>query len=577
MTSPITPFVANTRIAYFTMEMAIRYEIHTYSGGLGVLAGDIARTAADLGLPMVFVLLTSRAGYFRQTINHDLWQIEQPSWWKPSDWCTALETTATVEIEGRPVAIRPWLYVQTGETGHKVPILLLDTDLEQNSAIDRTLTHHLYGGDAAYRLKQEIVLGVGGARVLRALGFTIDKWHMNEGHAALLTLDRLAAARATGGTDGLAEARRQCVFTTHTPVAAGQDHFPYDLYAKTAPELVPLDTVKELAGPDELNMTRLALNLSSYSNAVAERHADTTRHMFPGHDIHAVTNGIHTLTWAHRETAAVFDEHMPKWRLDPKALGEATAIPDEAIWKAHRKVKAELVELVFGRTGIVLDLDKPILGYARRMTPYKRPLLMFSDIERLVAIAQHWPFQIVISGKAHPRDGGGHEAIHRILEIAGQLAGRLRVAFVPAYNMHVAKTIVAGVDVWTNTPTPPLEASGTSGMKAALNGVPNFSVLDGWWVEGCQEGVNGWAIGTDGGDSSDGAHANAFYAKLDGTVLPLFHGNQAGWCSVMKQAIATSGWQFSANRMLGQYAAEAYGFTASSVAAAPAAPLRLVE
>ena len=256
---------------------------------------------------------------------------------------------------------------------------------------------------------------------------------------------------------------------------------------------------------------------------------------------------------------------------------EVASVPDEAIWKAHRKVKAELVELVFGRTGIVLDLDKPILGYARRMTPYKRPLLMFSDIERLVAIAQHWPFQIVIAGKAHPRDGGGHEAIHRILEIAGQLAGRLRVAFVPAYSMQVAKTIVAGVDVWTNTPTPPLEASGTSGMKAALNGVPNFSVLDGWWVEGCQEGVNGWAIGGDGGDGSDAAHANAFYAKLDGTVLPLFHGNRSGWCSVMKQAIATSGWQFSGNRLLGQYAEEAYGLTASGVAAPPAAALRLVE
>ena len=570
MTSPIAPFLPKTRIAYFTMEMAIRYEIHTYSGGLGVLAGDIARTAADLGLPMVFVLLVNRAGYFRQTINHDLQQIEQPSWWEPSDWCSPLDVSASVEIEGRPVAIRPWLYVQTGVTGHRIPILLLDTDLEQNSAIDRTLTHHLYGGDAAYRLRQEVILGIGGARVLRALGFDIEKWHMNEGHAALLTLDRLAAARAEGG-DGLAAARQQCVFTTHTPVPAGQDRFPYDLYAQTAPQLVPLDTVKELAGPDELNMTRLALNLSGYSNAVAERHAETSRQMFPGHDIHGVTNGIHTLTWTHKEMAALYDAHAPKWRLDPKALGAITAAPDEAVWNAHRKVKAELVELVFGRTGIVLDMDKPILGYARRMTPYKRPLLMFSDIERLAAIAQHWPFQIVISGKAHPRDGGGHEAIHRILEIAGQLAGRLRVAFVPAYNMHVAGTIVAGVDVWTNTPTPPLEASGTSGMKAALNGVPNFSVLDGWWVEGCQDGVNGWSIGEDGGDSSDGAHADAFYSKLEGTVLPLFHGNRSGWCSVMKQAIATGAWPFSGNRMLGQYAEEAYGFTAASVAAPPVA------
>jgi glycogen phosphorylase len=570
MTSSITPFLAKTRIAYFSMELAIRYEIHTYSGGLGVLAGDIARTAADLGMPMVFVLLVNRAGYFRQTINHDRWQVEQPNWWEPSDWCIPLKTTATVEIEGRPVVIRPWLYVQTGVTGHTVPILLLDTDIEQNSAIDRTLTHHLYGGDGAYRLKQEIILGIGGARVLKELGFDIQTWHMNEGHAALLTLDRLAEARAATGGDGLAQARKQCVFTTHTPVPAGQDRFHYDLYTGIAPQLVPLDTVKELAGHDELNMTRLALNLSGYSNAVAERHAETSRKMFPGYQIHAVTNGVHTLTWAHSEMAQLFDKHVPKWRLDPKALADIASVPHEDIWKAHRKAKAQMAELVFGRTGITLDLDKPILGYARRMTPYKRPLLMFSDIERLAAIAQYQPFQIVISGKAHPRDHGGHEAIQRILENAGHLAGRLRVAFVPAYNMMVANAIVAGVDVWVNTPTPPLEASGTSGMKAALNGVPNFSVLDGWWVEGCQEGLNGWAIGADGGDSSDGAHAVAFYEKLEKTVLPLFHTDRSGWCAVMKQAIATSAWQFSGNRMLDQYAEEAYGFTAPAVAAPPA-------
>ncbi len=571
MTPSIAPFLPKTRVAYFTMELAIRYEIHTYSGGLGVLAGDIARTAADLGMPMVFVLLVSRAGYFRQIINHDRWQVEQPNWWEPGDWCTPLEATASVEIEGRSVAIRPWLYVQTGVTGHQVPILLLDTDLEQNSAIDRTLTHHLYGGDAAYRLKQEIILGIGGARVLKSLGFDIKTWHMNEGHAALLTLDRLAEARATSGTDGLTRTRKQCVFTTHTPVPAGQDRFHYDLYAKTAPDLVPLDVVKDLAGHEELNMTRLALNLSGYSNAVAKRHAETSRNMFPGHEIHAVTNGVHTLTWAHEAMAALFDEYVPDWRLNPKALTGVASVPPEAVWAAHRKAKAQMGEMVFARTGIALDLNKPILGYARRMTPYKRPLLMFSDIERLAAIAQYQPFQIVIAGKAHPRDHGGHEAIQRILENAGHLGDRLRVAFVPAYNMMAAGTIVAGVDVWMNTPTPPLEASGTSGMKAALNGVPNFSVLDGWWVEGCQEGINGWAIGEDGGDGSDGAHAAAFYEKLERTVLPLFHTDRSGWCEVMKQAIATTGWQFSGNRLLGQYAREAYGFEASEVAAPPVA------
>jgi len=569
MTSAITPFISGTRVAYFTMELAIRPEIHTYSGGLGVLAGDIARTAADLGMPMVFVLLISRAGYFRQTINAERQQVEQPNWWSPEDWCTPLETTATVEIEGRTVAVRPWLYVQTGVTGHKVPILLLDTDLEQNDGVDRVITHHLYGGDQAYRLKQELVLGVGGARVLEALGFDIKTWHMNEGHAAFLTLERLAKARGINSADGIEATRRQCVFTTHTPVPAGQDRFDYPLYARIAPELMPLETVKELAGKDEVNVTVLALNLSGYSNGVAERHAETSRKMFPGYDIHAVTNGVHTLTWAHDQMAALFDAAMPEWRRDPKALTDMTSVSDDAVWKAHRRTKAQLIEQVSERTGITLDLDLPTLGYARRMTPYKRPQLMFSDLDRLAAIAERQPFQIVISGKAHPKDGGGHEAIHSILEHAARLDGRLKVAFVPAYNMMIAKTLVAGVDVWVNTPIPPLEASGTSGMKAALNGVPNFSVLDGWWVEGCQEAVNGWAIGTDGGDISDVAHATAFYDKLEGTILPLYRDDRAGWCAVMKQAIATTGWQFSGNRMLDQYAEEAYGLEPASVAAPP--------
>ena len=413
----VEPFLARTHIAYFTMEIAIRPEIHSYSGGLGILAGDMARSCAELELPLVFVTLLSRAGYFRQEIDTAGRQIEHPDWWKVERWCTPLHAMVAVEIEERPVWIRPWLNTHTSPHGHRVPVLLLDTDLEQNGAADRTLTHYLYGGDDTYRLKQEIILGIGGIHILRALGFNIHAYHMNEGHAALLTLDllnrwRVAPEDLAPDEDpyDIAEVRARCVFTTHTPVEAGHDRFSYELFERLLPGFVDLNTLKRLAGDDRLNMTRLALNLADYVNGVARRHAQTTEHLFPGYRIHAVTNGVHLGTWAHPAFAALYTERFPRWQHEPEILVRALQLPDDDVWECHRAAKSNLIQLVKDATGATLDPNSLTFGFARRMTSYKRPLLLFEHIDRLTALAARHPIQLVMAGKAHPRDEDGKQA-----------------------------------------------------------------------------------------------------------------------------------------------------------------------
>ena len=561
----IDPFLARTHIAYFSMELAVRPEMHTYAGGLGILAGDTARSCADLEIPVVFVTLLSRAGYFRQELDGEGRQTEQPDRWEPEGWCTPLNVIAAVEIEAKPVWVRPWLYVHTCPHGHRTPILLLDTDLDQNAESDRTLTHYLYGGDETYRLKQEIILGIGGMRILRALGFELHTYHLNEGHAALLTLELLNRWR-TPSEDliageppyDIAEVRSRCVFTTHTPVEAGHDRFSWELFQKLLPDVVDLDTLKRLAGEDMLNMTRLALNLSDYVNGVARRHAETTRHMFPGYRIHAVTNGVHVGTWTHLAFARLYDANFPQWQHEPEVLVRALQLAEAEVWECHRTAKQDLVERVKAITGTALDPNALIIGFARRMTGYKRPLLLFEDLDRLAALAARHPFQLVLAGKAHPRDNDGKEAIRQIHETARRLQGKVACVFLPNYDMELAKTLVAGCDVWLNTPMPPMEASGTSGMKAALNGGLNLSVLDGWWVEACVEGVTGWSIGPDGNGTSDQADAAALYDKLQNAVLPHYYSEPAQWRTMMKQAIGNIGYYFNSHRMMRRYATEAY-------------------
>jgi starch phosphorylase len=556
-------FIHSERIAYFTMEIALQPDIPTYSGGLGVLAGDTVRSAADLELPLVTVSLACRSGYFRQRIDEAGRQREEPDPWEPASHARALPARVGVPIEGREVWVGGWLYILEGHMGGRQPVILLDTDLAENSPGDRELTHTLYGGDPTYRLKQEIVLGIGGARMLHALGFRVRQYHLNEGHAALLCLELLTLyaypvedLRPGDTPYDIPRVRELCNFTTHTPVKAGHDKFPYALVQRVLGEFVDLPTLKRLAGEDELNMTRLALSTSEYVNGVAKRHAETSRRLFPGYRVRAVTNGVHPFTWTHPEFARLYDVHLPGWCHEPELLARADcSIPPDALWQAHAQAKQALIEQVRARTAVSFGPTVCTLGFARRMTAYKRPDLLFTDILRLKGIAGRRPFQIVLAGKAHPRDEDGKRAIEAMHAHIRELAGVVPVAFLPNYDMALAAAMVAGVDVWLNTPLPPWEASGTSGMKAAFNGVPHLSVLDGWWSEGWIEGVTGWAIG-DGG--SDGDDASALYDKLEQIVLPLYYDDRAGWLSVMQGAIAKNASFFNSHRMMRRYASDAY-------------------
>lgn len=570
-------FLQVPRVAYFSMEIALRNEIPTYAGGLGVLAGDTLRSAADLSLPLVAVTLVSRAGYFRQEIDSGGRQVEFPAVWDPAQWARQLDAKVAVRIEDRAVWVGAWLYVIESHMGGRAPVILLDTDLVENHTEDRQITHYLYGGDDAYRLKQEMVLGMGGLCVLRALGFKVSECHMNEGHAALLGVELLrrfaypAADHRPGEQPyDVPRVRELCRFTTHTPVEAGHDRFPYDLVrrlfvsgvygnndpkssgvevAKAKKGPIEFATLEELAGHDGLNMTRLALNLSDFVNGVAQRHAEVSSKMFPGYQVRAITNGVHPYTWASESFRALYDSHVPGWCHQPELLVRADCIPDSAIIGAHASAKKALIDRVHALTGVTLKPNVVILGFARRMTAYKRPDMLFAQIERLKSIAGIWPLQIVLAGKAHPRDEEGKRLIALLHERARSLAGIVSAVYLPDYDLELAQLLVSGSDIWVNTPLPPLEASGTSGMKAAFNGVPSLSVLDGWWIEGCIEGVTGWSVDD----------ASSLYDKLENVVLPLYYnGDSGGWVKVMKGVISKNTVYFNSHRMMRRYATEAY-------------------
>ncbi|HTQ36958.1 MAG TPA: alpha-glucan family phosphorylase [Steroidobacteraceae bacterium] len=551
-------FLREPRVAYFSMEIALRSEIPTYAGGLGILAGDTLRSAADLSLPLVAVSLVSRAGYFHQQIDAQGRQVELPATWDPAAWAQRLDARIAVRIEGRPVWVGAWAYVLESDMGGRAPVILLDTDIAENQPADREITHYLYGGDDAARLRQEMVLGLGGARILQALGFDISRYHMNEGHAALLGVEllrRYAYAPADlqpGDTPyDLPRVRQLCCFTTHTPVEAGHDRFPYELVSRLFDHggaEMDLATLKMLGGEDGLNMTRLALHLSEFVNGVAKRHAETSNRMFPGYHVRAITNGVHPQTWTAGSFRMLYDHYVPGWSHEPELLTRIDIVPDAAILEAHAQAKRALLDRVRAATGVELDAKPALFGFARRMTAYKRPDLLFSDLERLRQIARERPFQVVLAGKAHPHDEEGRRLIELLHRHMRDLGTAVPVVFLPDYDMEMAQLLVAGVDVWLNTPLPPLEASGTSGMKAAFNGVPSLSVRDGWWAEGHIEGVTGWAI----------EDAGSLYDKLQQVVLPLYYGDPAGWLKVMRGAIGKNAPCFNSHHMMRRYATEAY-------------------
>jgi starch phosphorylase len=553
----------NRKVAYFSMEIGLLPEFHTYSGGLGVLAGDTVRSSADLKIPLLAVTLVNRMGYFRQELSPGGKQVEHPDPWTPETLLKPMEQQVEVDIEGRKVKIRAWLYESRGTTGGVVPVIFLDTETEANAAEDRAITSYLYGGDDAYRLKQEIVLGIGGARLLRALGIEVNKYHLNEGHASLLTVELL---RISGGN--VEEVRHRCLFTTHTPVEAGHDKFPYDLVNAVLPELIPLEVLKQFGGREHLNMTFLALNLSGYINGVAKKHRETAVTMFPGYTIRSITNGVHSYTWTHPAFRSLYDKHFQGWANEPELLVRAQVIPDEEVRTAHSHAKGELLQYV-NKKGIGqkdLAPDVFTIGFARRATRYKRHTLIFSDVNRLRRITRKHRVQIIFAGKAHPKDEHGKQMIEELFRFIEALHGDVAVAYLENYDMTVAAQLVAGVDLWLNTPLSPFEASGTSGMKAAHNGVLNFSVLDGWWAEGCIEGLTGWAIGPSHGQAATGLSLEELseieredlYGKLEYVILPLFYNNRDRWTELMQESIAKIAYYFNSHRMMRRYISEAY-------------------
>jgi starch phosphorylase len=561
--------ITGRSIAYFSMEIALSKQLPTYSGGLGMLAGDTLRSAADTGASMVAISLAHRCGYFQQHLDGAGQQTESDVAWDPETLPSANQTV-TITLQGRDLTIRAWRFDVVGVSGHVIPVFLLDTDVEGNDPWDRRLTDHLYGGDTYYRLCQEAVLGLGGIHLLHALGCQPEVCHMNEGHAALLAIglleDRLRGVSLREATQqDVTAVQQQCVFTTHTPVPAGHDQFGQDqMYSVLGHERA--STIERFGGIHNglMNMTYLALRFSRFVNGVAMQHGKVSQQMFPEYRVHSITNGVHAATWLSKPFQTLFDREIPSWRHDNQYLRSVYGIDPAVLASTHRIGKQRLFAEVARRTGIPMNEHVLTLGFARRVATYKRASLLFQEPERLAGIAEQLGgLQILFAGKAHPADNAGKGLIRAVFEAAAKVNNsKLRILYLENYDWELGEQLTQGVDVWLNTPLRPYEASGTSGMKAALNGVPSLSVLDGWWIEGCAEGATGWAIP----DCDDELQeADALYNKLEDAIAPLY-ARPAGWARMQQHCIALNGTFFNTHRMLGQYFANAYFPQSAAVA-----------
>ncbi len=569
----ITCPIDREHIAYFSMEVGISHTIPTYSGGLGILAGDVLKSYADMKIPVVGMTLLNEKGYFSQSLDSEGNQVEKPVEWEPHEHMVPVQNKVAVTIEGRKVLVGAWRKMVHGLAGNQLPVYFLDTNVEGNSEYDRTLTSYLYGGDRAYRLAQEIVLGIGGVRMLDSLGYhNIRKYHMNEGHASLLAVELLKRTYRDAGTPeksyDLDAVKEKCVFTSHTPVAAGHDKFDLELFTRLTDSYVPKILLDHAVQDNQVNMTLLGLEVSKHINGVAKSHGTVARAMFPEYLIDTITNGVHLPSWVSPAFRELFNSELAGWELDPFSLRNALYIPREKLWAAHEKSKQELIDAVNANTDIGFHPARFTIGYGRRFTEYKRPDLLLCDIERLIEVSRRvGDIQVIFAGKAHPADYRGKELIKEVFQTCKSVNARntpLKMVFLPGYDMQLAKKMVAGCDVWLNTPQRPFEASGTSGMKAAVNGVPHFSTLDGWWLEGHIENVTGWCIGEHPHDAKGGQDTNVaadaadLYGKLEATIIPAFYGNRQKWMDIMRHCIAINASFFNTCRMAQQYIANAY-------------------
>lgn len=548
------------KIAYFSMEIALENDIKTYSGGLGVLAGDTLKSAADLDLPMLGVTLLNDQGYFRQKISKD-GQEEQKVKYNFSK-LKKLPNKVKVKIGKDDVVVGVWEYLIIGHGQYPVPVYLLDTNISSNAPKYRELTGQLYGVGKEYRLMQEIVLGRAGIKILKSLGHKyLRKFHINEGHGSLVAIELFLNSKEKSLADKIRDVRKKCVFTTHTPVEAGHDVFPLDFFLEYQKDF-PYK-LKGLVDGQIVNMTKIGLFFSNFINGVAQSHQKVSHKMFPNYSIHAITNGVHSETWTSPDFQKIYDKYIPNWRNSSLSLRHVFNIPLSAIWQAHQKSKKKLIDYIYKKQKIKLDLNVFTIGFARRFTEYKRATLLFQDVKKLLSIHRHaGPIQIVYAGKAHPNDLMGKKLIKDILDLKEKYKNEIKIVFLENYEMKLARLLISGVDVWLNTPLPPNEASGTSGMKAAHNGVPHFSTLDGWWLEGYIKDKTGWAIGEKRKKSKSSEvnkkDAESLYYTLEHKILPRYYDSPKKWQETMQNTIAINASYFNTERMLQQYIQENY-------------------
>jgi len=539
------------KIGYFTAEIGLWSDLKTYSGGLGVLAGDHVKSAADAGIPLVGVTLLYREGYGTQQLDNLGNQTETFPNLDPNQHMTKTSIEFSLNLDNTQIKISVWKVEIEGISGHVVPVYFLDTFHEDNTPEHCSLSGRLYGGDDNTRIRQEYILGVGGVKLFDFIDEVLSGIHLNEGHCTFALLELLEKGWTRQYLSD------HTLFTTHTPVPAGHDRFDWDLVRHIIGDKLPQDAIElvKIAGDSEngnrCSMSHLAVGLCTSVNAVSKLNAEVASTMFANRVITPITNGVHHMTWTSDSMSTLFDKFIPGWKENPNLLQNANNLPNHELVKYREQARELLRNRVKNDTGVELFKDRLTIGFARRFATYKRANLVFHDLERLTKIGAD-KIQFVFSGKAHPRDNGGKDLIRSIFESASNIESSIPVAFLEDYDMQIGLDMTSGVDIWLNNPIRPMEASGTSGMKAAMNGVPNCSILDGWWPEACIHGKNGWAIGSAEDDRNDIRDANNLYNVIENEVLPVWESSIDNWANIMKSSIIASS-NFTGNRMIQDY------------------------